>query len=274
MSDRRTASRHSPVVGAAGGPLAATTWSVSREGRLGVERPRVRGGATGARSGRTGPAALPRRSNSATVLRSSPCSSTAVRRWSMSGPAIAEIPPSVLSDPRDDRPVVEPDDQLHPHRRPGRGGPRRSGRGPAPRSAERHEVDHRDRPVVGLERRSRAPASVPVAAADRPDLAGRGEEPAAVLGGPEQGGEAGARVEPREAEPVDRPVACRRGPPSGSRRSGRSPRSGRAWATPCSSIAATPGGPRALEPADRDNPRESISRSNERPGPGTTAIDG
>ena len=55
---------------------------------------------------------------------------------------------------------------------------------------------------------------------------GRGEQPAAVLGPAEQRGEARARVEPGQAEPVDR-AARRPARRSAGRRSARSPRSSR-----------------------------------------------
>ena len=46
-----------------------------------------------------------------------------------------------------------------------------------------------------------------IAALDPRQVRRRPQRPAAVLLRPDQGGEAGARVEPREAEPVDRPLA-------------------------------------------------------------------
>ena len=51
-------------------------------------------------------------------------------------------------------------------------------------------------------------------------------QPAAMLRAAEQRGEAGGRIEPRPAEPVDRAVAARRAPRSRSRRSARSLRCG------------------------------------------------
>ena len=46
-----------------------------------------------------------------------------------------------------------------------------------------------------------------IAALDPRQVGRRAQRPAAVLLRPDEGGEAGARVEPREAEPVDRPLA-------------------------------------------------------------------
>ena len=67
----------------------------------------------------------------------------------------------------------------------------------------------RTAPVVGLELGLEDQRAVAVAARDvRRHRAGRREQPAAVLGVAEQRGEAGAGVEPRQAQPVDRPVAA------------------------------------------------------------------
>ena len=166
---------------------------------------------------------------SATVVRSSPRSSTSVRSRSMSGPAIAEIPPSWLPDPGDDRAVVEPDDQLHPHRHLARAGPRRSGRGRR-RRCRRHEVDHRDGAGVGLELGLQHERPVPIAPPDP-----SGPRPP----GRSASGRARASPAARRSRPPSRTGGgrasrstrrARPGRPSGSRRSGRSLRSASAMA--------------------------------------------
>ncbi len=108
--------------------------------------------------------------------------------------------------PRDDRAVVEAEHELHPHRH-------------APLeplddpddvgivAAWRHEVGHANAAVLGVEVELVDERALPVAALDALDLAVGREQPAAVALVPEQRGEARARVEAREAEPVDRAVA-------------------------------------------------------------------
>ena len=108
-------------------------------------------------------------------------------------------------DPGDDGAVVEADDQLHAHRNatgdafhhPGHVGPL---------GADGHAVHDADHPLVGVELGLQHQAVAPVAPPDLPNGNGGGEQPSAVLGRSEQGGEAGAGVEPGHAEPVDAPV--------------------------------------------------------------------
>ena len=67
----------------------------------------------------------------------------------------------------------------------------------------RHEVDESEGAVIRLEDRLEHERLGQVAALDALRLARRRDQPAAVLGTTEQGGEAGGRVEPGEAQPVD-----------------------------------------------------------------------
>jgi hypothetical protein len=111
-----------------------------------------------------------------------------------------------MIDPRDDRPVLEAHDELHPHRNPP---------GEALDEADhvrmllprRHAVDDPNRPVLGLEIGLEHERSRTVAARDSPNPAGRSEEPAPVALVPEQRREARTRVEAREAKPIDGTVA-------------------------------------------------------------------
>ena len=119
----------------------------------------------------------------------------------------------LLVDPRhpgDDRAVVEADHQLRPHLDPTASADDETDqvRGVA---AERHEVDERDGTFGGLEVGLEDQRVVAVAAADARGRLGRGDQPAAVLGPAEQGREAGARVEPGPAQPVDGAVAANQG---------------------------------------------------------------
>ena len=115
-----------------------------------------------------------------------------------------------MLDPGHDRAVVEPDDQLHPHRDPA-APPLDTADEVMPPPARRHAVDHGDGPVVGLELGLQDERTLMVPAAGGADGAGGGQEPAAVLGGAQQGGEAGGRVEARHAQPIDRAVARHQG---------------------------------------------------------------
>ena len=95
-------------------------------------------------------------------------------------------------------------------------------------AARRHEVDHAHRAVADA--RTSSPArsvSGRYRRLTRAAVRGRREQPAAVLGAAEERGKAGCRVEPGQAEPVDRArprdERCR----LAGRRSARSPRSSR-----------------------------------------------
>ena len=108
--------------------------------------------------------------------------------------------------PGDDRAVVEAEHELHPHRH----APLEPLDDPddvGSVAARRHEVGHADAAVLGVEVELVHERVLAVAALDALDLAVGREQPAAVALVPEQGGEARARVEAREAEPVDRAVA-------------------------------------------------------------------
>jgi len=74
------------------------------------------------------------------------------------------------------------------------------------RIGTRHAVDHPDHAVVGAVLGLEHQGVAQVAAADLPHRPGRGEPPAAVALVAEQCGEAGRRVEPGQAQPVDRPI--------------------------------------------------------------------
>ena len=83
----------------------------------------------------------------------------------------------------------------------------------------RHEVDDANRALGQLEGRLQHERVGPVPACYPLRLVSRREQPATVLGVPEQGREAGAGVEAGEAEPVDRPCRATRARRSGDRRS-------------------------------------------------------
>jgi RNA polymerase sigma-70 factor (ECF subfamily) len=109
------------------------------------------------------------------------------------------------ADPRDDAAEVEAQDQLHPHRDAALQAARDAdhvGR----LVADRHRVDHLEHAAVGVEVGLQHQRVVAVAALDALHLAGGREQPAAVRRIAEQRGEAGGRVEPRQAQPVDRSV--------------------------------------------------------------------
>ncbi len=108
--------------------------------------------------------------------------------------------------PRHDRAVVEPHDELHLHRDPA------ATTFDEPDHIElivagRHAIDDRDFAFIrredGLEHK-RPVAVVPL---DALRLRHRCEQPTAVVGSAEQRGEARARIESRERQPVDRTVA-------------------------------------------------------------------
>ena len=106
--------------------------------------------------------------------------------------------------PGDDRAVVEADHELRRDLARSPRAPRRSARGPgsSPRGGMKSMT--RTAPSSVSKVVSRMSVSRPVAALDPCVGRGRREQPAAVLGAAEQRGEAGARVEPGQAEPVDR----------------------------------------------------------------------
>ena len=107
--------------------------------------------------------------------------------------------------PGDDAAVVEAEDELHPHRH----APLEPLDDPddvGSVAAWGHEVDDANAAVLGVEVELVHERVLSVAALDALDLAVGREQPAAVALVPEQRGEAGARVEAREAEPVDRAV--------------------------------------------------------------------
>src|SRR5215208_2956352 len=72
----------------------------------------------------------------------------------------------------------------------------------------RHTVDDAGGSVVGLELRLKHETSWPVPPRDARDPAGRRDQPPPVTLVAQQRGEAGPRIEAREAEPVDRAVAA------------------------------------------------------------------
>src|SRR4029079_8762529 len=74
-------------------------------------------------------------------------------------------------------------------------------------AAERHEVDERDGALGRLEVRFEDERMLTIAPADRRIGRARRDQPPSVFRPAEEGGEAGARVEARPAEPVDRPRA-------------------------------------------------------------------
>ncbi len=109
-----------------------------------------------------------------------------------------------LAHPGDDRAEVEPDHELRAHRHAAVQSlhdPHDVGR----LATRRHEVDRADAALAGLVHGLEDQRVVAVASRRADDIARGREEPAAVLRPPEQRREAGARVEPGEAAPVDRP---------------------------------------------------------------------
>ena len=110
-------------------------------------------------------------------------------------------------DPRDDPAEVEPDHELGAHLDlAGEAFDDADDVGRAP--ARRHEVDHADAPAGELVHRLEDERVVAVAPRRPHRRSGRREQPASVILGAEEGGEAGARVEAREATPVDGAVAA------------------------------------------------------------------
>ena len=86
------------------------------------------------------------------------------------------------------------DEELHPHGDLALDGLADPGQ-VRPAGADRHAVHHPDDAVLGLELGLEDEGVSAVAAPGLADAALGMEEPAAVVGGPEQRGEAGARVE-------------------------------------------------------------------------------
>ena len=126
----------------------------------------------------------------------------------MSGPAIARSPPSVeLGDPRNDGAVREAKNELDVHRHFAAHAHHHAHQ-LGLRADRRHEVDDRDRAALGDEGRLEDHAVAAVAALDAGDIAGGRDPPPPMLGIAKEGGEAGAGIEARPAEPVDRSVAA------------------------------------------------------------------
>ncbi len=115
-------------------------------------------------------------------------------------------PPSVSSDPRNDRAVVEADREIHLHRDPAVDPLDESKHARWP-VAELHAVREPNDPVRGLEGGRHDEVAVAVGTVRPMDPPGRSDLPASVVRGPEQRCEARSRVEPRNAQPVDRSVA-------------------------------------------------------------------
>jgi hypothetical protein len=110
--------------------------------------------------------------------------------------------------PRHHPAVVEAEHQVHPHRHPAGNSldhPDHAGVIGAPRHAV-HQPDHA---LAGAELGLQHQGLAPVAAGHAVGAAGRGDPPEPVLLTAQQRGEAGAGVEPRQAQPVDRPVPAR-----------------------------------------------------------------
>ena len=195
-------------------------------------------------------------SNSATVVRSRPRVGRPGIRCTASGPAIA-VSAAVVGapDPRDDAAEVEAQDQLHPHADAAleaAGDAHDVGR----LVADRHRVDDLEHAVGGVEVGLEHERALAVAALGPLDVVGGREQPAPVRLVAEQRGEAGGRVEARQAEPVDRAVVCRRAPPSACRRSARSPRS----AAPS---AVRPDYPAARHRVATCRPQAEVARGND-----------
>jgi hypothetical protein len=122
----------------------------------------------------------------------------------------AKRPVSHVVDPRHAGPVVEAQNQFHAQA------------DPSPITADhtddvgiappgRHEVDHGDRATGGLETGFQD-ERVGAVAADRPHVVvNRRNQPAPVLRSAEERGEAGAGIEPRPAQPIDRPMPRHQG---------------------------------------------------------------
>ena len=109
--------------------------------------------------------------------------------------------------PRHDGAVVEPDDQLGSHRDLAADALDQTN-DVGIEATGRHAVGEPHDPGVGFELGLEHERPVAIPAPCLPHGVARGDEPAAMLGRSEQCSEARARVEPREAEPVDRPVAA------------------------------------------------------------------
>ena len=109
--------------------------------------------------------------------------------------------------PGHDRAVVEAEHELHPHLDTSTDSfddPHEIGL----RLARRHEVDEPHGTVVGLQLGLQDERVAPVLAARRAELARRLDRPVAVLCVAEQCGEERARVEARQAQPVDGAVTA------------------------------------------------------------------
>ena len=122
-------------------------------------------------------------------------------------------PELLPAHPRHDRAIAEAHDQLHAHRHMAAHAAHQPDHVDVVLVVgERHEVGHRDHAFSGLERGLEDRGAGQIAALGAADLALRRDQPAPVLGRAEQRGEAGVRIEVRQAEPVDRPVTPDQGP--------------------------------------------------------------
>ncbi len=144
--------------------------------------------------------------NSATVVRSSPCVLTGVRSDSASGPGDSQQRVSQPPYPRHHASVVEADDELHPHRHSAVNALDHPDH-VRHDVARRHEVHQAHRPLARLELRLEHQRPLAVPTGGTADLALRRDQPATVALVSEERGEAGRRVEPRHAQPVDGAVA-------------------------------------------------------------------
>ena len=129
-------------------------------------------------------------------------------RWTASGPAIAVSPPSLgAPHPRDHAAEVEAQDELHRTlTRPSRQRATRTMSG----ASSRIGIESTTCRTPSAVWKSVSSTSVPCAVAPlgTPHVVCRGEQPAPVRLVAEQRGEAGGRVEARQAEPVDRAVVA------------------------------------------------------------------
>ena len=144
--------------------------------------------------------------NSATVVRFSPCTSTGVRRLSPSGPAMATRRAIEPVNPGHDVAVVEADDQLHAHRHTAvqslddAHDVRRT-------VARRHEVDDPHAPFGRLVYGFQDQGQVTIPALAGANGGSRRKEPAPMFRSAEQSGKAGRRVKAGKATPIDRPLS-------------------------------------------------------------------
>ena len=107
--------------------------------------------------------------------------------------------------PRHDRAITEAKDEFGSHRHLAAHAEQEPHNCRMP-AAQRHEVDHGRRAILGFEGCFQHQGVRPIPAGDL-GVAARRNQPASVLGGPEQRGKTGFGIEPWAAEPVDRAVA-------------------------------------------------------------------